>query len=335
MRINLFFGGLLFCFAMAFHARPLQAIERPVIDPDKWLTTFTPFLGTVRNSTDLQFRTFRDGTDGLELIRGSKSVSGTGNGGGYQIQTMKKGWSAMHLSFVFPMFKNDDSVALFNGFQQVKTEVTGTVFALQYRFDGEWIRPFIGVHYFQGIGPHDRTIVDRMLFKNEAGGGIASIDRVAVDVQVFDPVAQAGIQIKIPIQNWSLSLFHGYGMERVRTVIDASTGRLLGDDPAGLSAGILEYGQVGPGALIPARMQINRNYHSHRPGFALYMDYRRFISLRLQARRDVNFNRWVANGVFTLLLHKYGGITVATEYSERSVATIRYLTYGPTFMMQF
>ena len=174
-----------------------------------------------------------------------------------------------------------------------------------------------------------------MLFKNEMGEGIASIDRVAVDVQVFDPVARAGIQFKIPIQNWSLSLFHGYGMERMRTVIDAITGRLLGDDPAGLSAGILEYGQVGAGALIPARMQINRNYHSHRPGFALYMDYRCSIGLRLQARRNVNSNRWVVKGVFTLLLHKYGGIRVATEYSERSVATIRHLTYGPAFMMQF
>ncbi|PKL29701.1 MAG: hypothetical protein CVV45_21290, partial [Spirochaetae bacterium HGW-Spirochaetae-10] len=285
MRINLFVAVALSFPTFVFNAEPLQAFERPVIDPDKWLTAFTPFIGTVKNSTDLQFRTYRDGTGGLDMIRGSKSVSGTGNGGGYQIQTVKKGWSAMHLSFVFPMFKNDDSVALFNGYQQVKTEVTGTVFALQYRFDGEWVRPFVGIHYFQGIGPHDRTVVDRMLFKNEVGEGIASIDRVAVDVQVYDPVAQAGIQIKIPIQNWSLSLFHGYGMERVRTVIDASTGRLLADDLTGLSSSILEYGQVGPGALIPARMQINRNYHSHRPGFALYMDYRRFISLRLQARR--------------------------------------------------
>jgi hypothetical protein len=335
MRLNLFYASLLFYSLTAFYVNPLQAVERPVIDPDQWLTTFTPFSGQVRNSTDLEFRTFRDGNDGLQLIRGSKALSGTGNGGGYQIQTMKKGWNAMHLSFVFPMFKNDDSVGLYNGVQQVKTEVTGTVFALQYRFDGEWIRPFIGLHYFQGIGAHDRTIIDRMLFKNEAGDGIASIDRVAVDVQVYDPVAQAGIQIKIPVQNWSLSLFHGYGMERVRTVIDASAGRLLEDDPAAIAAGLLKYGQIGPGALIPSRVQIYRNYHSHRPGLALYMDYRRFISLRVQARRDINFNRWIASGVFTLLLHKYGGFTIATEYSERSVATIRYLTFGPTVMMQF
>lgn len=70
----------------------------------------TLFSGAVRNTTDLQFRTFRDTTDGLELIRGSKSVSGTGNGGSYQIQTMKKRWSAMHLSFVFLMYKIDRRV---------------------------------------------------------------------------------------------------------------------------------------------------------------------------------------------------------------------------------
>lgn len=333
MRINLVI--VLPLFSAMMQPGALQAFERPIIDPDKWLTTFTPFVGTVRNSTDLQFRSFRSGENGLEMVRGSKSVSGLGHGGGYQVQTMKKGWHAMHLSFVFPSFNNHDSIDLYNGFQQVKTEVSGTVFALQYKFEGDWIRPFVGAYYFQGLGPHDRTVANRMLFKNEVGDGIASLDRVAVDVQVYDPVVQAGIQIKIPVQHWSLSVFHGYGMERVQTVIDVSTGRLIGDSPADLPSSVLDYGRTGPGALLPARMTIIRNYHSHRPGLALYMDYRRFISLRLQARRDVNYNRWITNGIFTLFVHPNVGLTIATEYSERSVATIRYITYGPTFMMQF
>ena len=337
MRINLKPAALVVSSILFGAMLPsnLTAFERPVIDPDKWLTTFTPFVGYVKNDTDLQFRTFLKGEDGFKMVRGNKSVSGMGNGGGYQIQTVKGGWSAVHLSFAFPKYKNHDSIGAFNGWQEIKTAVTGTVFSLQYKFDGEWVQPFLGMNYFQGIGPHNRTVVNRMLFKNETGRGIASMDRVAVDVSVYDPVVQAGLQFKIPIQHWTFSVFHGYGMENVRTVIDAGLGRMLNDDLADIPNSIYQYGQVTPELLIPARIQVNRRYHSHRPGFSLYMDFRRFISLRILARRDVQYNRWVTNGIFTLLVSKYGGISVATEYSERSVATIRYLTVGPTFMMQF
>ncbi|MBW7858378.1 MAG: hypothetical protein H3C43_08825, partial [Leptonema sp. (in: Bacteria)] len=122
---------------------------------------------------------------------------------------------------------------------------------------------------------------------------------------------------------------------RTVTTIDASMGRVLGEELNDLTDSYSRYGELtSPGMLIPTRMQITRKYHSHRPGASLFMQYR-FVSLRLMARRDVNFNRWVTNGVFSLLLHRYFGISVAGEYSERSVATIRYLTIGPTFVVQF
>lgn len=323
-----------FLFFSAFNQ--VQA-QRPVFDPDAWLIAITPFAGMVKNNTDLQFRTVQYNNPGISMLRGNKSVSGSGHGGGYQIQAVKHGWSITHLSFAFPTYDNHDKVDLINAFQKVTTAVTGTVFGLNYQFQNEGkIKPFVGLLYFQGIGPHDSTVVDRLIFKNETGSGVAAIDRVSVDVSVVDPIVQAGLQFKLPIQNWTFSIYHGYGMERTITTIDASMGRVLGEDLNSLMDSYTRYGELtNPGMLVPTRMQITRNYHSHRPGVSLYMDYRRFISLRLMARRDLNFNRWVTNGIFTLLVHRYGGISIAGEYSERSVATIRYLTIGPTFVVQF
>ncbi|MBW7857613.1 MAG: hypothetical protein H3C43_04805, partial [Leptonema sp. (in: Bacteria)] len=197
-------------FFSAFN--PAQA-QRPVFDPDAWLILITPFWGTVKNNTDLQFRAMQYNDPGMNMLRGNKSVSGSGHGGGYQIQAIKHGWSITHLSFAFPTYNNHDKVDLINAFQKVTTAVTGTVFGLNYHFqtDGA-MKPFVGLLYFQGIGPHDRTVVDRLIFKNETGSGIAAIDRVAVDVSVVDPIVQAGLQFKLPIKNWTFSIYHGYGM---------------------------------------------------------------------------------------------------------------------------
>jgi hypothetical protein len=316
----------------------LFSLEKPNFDFNKWFYTISPFWGEGYNANQIPFRLIEYKNDKPVLHSGSKSFSGSGKGSGVEFMAFNPDWQILYVGFYFPMYPNKDSISLYDYIQNIKTEVTGHVFSLRYKFlKYEKSEIFTGMSYFQGNGPHDYSIVNNFVLYSYSTNQFVQIPQVNVKVYVEDPNPYVGISYKLPIQNWKIDAIYSYGFERVNTDLQTSIARTVDSNNALQnfdSLSILQY-NIENSNILPLNYTIRKKYFANRFALSLFMDYRRFVSLRINLRRDLTFNRWVSNAIFNLIFSQYMGLSFFYEYSERSVGTIRYWLIGPTFVFQF
>lgn len=316
------------------------SFKKPDFDFNKWFFLISPFWGEGYNSNQIPFRVFQLKSNGdFEFHTGNKSFSGKGKGGGFEFLAFKENWQILYVNFNFPMYPNRDQIFLYDYWQKIQTKVTGNVFYIRYTFFKESkIQPFLGYSYFQGSGPHDYSIVNNFILYSYQSQKWVFFPKVDVKVYVVDPNPQIGVSFKLPIQNWKIDTFYSYGFERVNTKLLTSLGKTENFNTTELfKENFIKnfYDYSDPDEWIfPLNLTLKRKYFANRLGISLFMDYRRFVSLRISFRRDLTFNRWVSNAVFSLIFSKYFGFNFFYEYSERSVGTIRYWLVGPTFIFQ-
>lgn len=314
---------------------PVFGLERPKFDFDKWFYVATPFYGTGYNSNQIPFRMFQFKENEIVVHSGSKSFGGYGNGTGLEFLAFNKNWQILYVGFKFPMYANKDDLNFYNSFQSIKTAVTGHVISLRYTFFESKISPFIGSSYFQGDGPHDHSIVNNFILYSYNTNKFIQIPRVDVKVYVQDPNPYIGLSFKLPIQNWKIDTIYSYGFERVFTHLNTSYGKDYDSvDVYNNFQQLFLNNYDFNSTILPMNYSINKKYFANRLALSLFMDYRRFVSLRLTFRRDLTFNRWVSNAVFGLIFSQHFGLSIFYEYSERSVGTIRYWLAGPSFVFQ-
>lgn len=189
----------------------------------------------------------------------------------------------------------------------------------------------MGYSHFQGTGPHNYSIVDNFILLSIPTQRWILYPKVYVKVFVEDPNPLLGVSYKLPVQNWNLDVTYSYGFERTNTKLQTSLGTSENNLENPLSQ-MYEYSDAE--LLLPLNLTIRKKYFSHRLGLSLFMDYRRFVTLKITFRRDFTFARWVSNAVFSVIITKYFGLNLFFEYSERSVGTIRYWLMEPTFVFQ-
>ncbi len=322
------------CFYFLFIAT-LSAIEKPNFDFNKWFYLITPFTGEGSNANQIPFRLFQSKDQNIIVHSGNKSFAGKGKGFGTEFLAFNKNWQLLYIGFHFPWYKNSDSIIFYDNFQNIQTKVTGQIFSLRYKFENQKIEPFFGVSYFEGYGPHDHSVINNFILYSNFTNEFIQIPKVDVKVYVEDPNISMGMSFKIPIQNWRLETIYSYAGERVYTNLVTSYARNIPfNEVISEFNNLYSFDINSENAILPIHYTIRKKYFSHRLGISLYMDYRRFISLRLSFKRDVTFNRWISNAMFNIILSQHFGLSFFYEYSERSVGTIRYWLVGPTFVFQ-
>ncbi|MFN3603192.1 MAG: hypothetical protein ACK4UJ_00615 [Leptonema sp. (in: bacteria)] len=327
-------------FSIRAQEKQQTSFQRPDFDFNKWFLLISPFWGEVSNLNQIPFRVIQQKSNGfIDFHSSSKSFSGTGKGSGVELLAFKENWQVLFVNFNFPMYPNSDFIKPIDGWQRIQTKVTGNVLYLRYTFlKNNPIQPFIAMSHFQGSGPHDYSIVDQFLLYSYFTQKWIFFPKVDVKIYVEDPNPQVGLSFKLPIQNWKIETVYSYGFERVITNLKTTIGKTMNPFPLNnFYQELLEksYDFSDPDDWIyPLNVTFRKKYFANRLGLSLFMDYRRFISLRITVRRDLTFSRWVSNAVFSLIFSKYFGLNYFYEYSERSVGTIRYWLIGPTFIFQ-
>ncbi len=308
--------------------------QRPQFNFNQWFFFISPFWGEVTNFNQIPIRVFQSTqNDNLKIHSGNKNFSGKGKGIGLEFMAIKENWQILYVHFSFPMYPNSDQIQILDYWQQVQTKVTGNVFLMKYTFyKNNQIQPFIGFSHFQGSGPHDYSIVNNFSLYSVSTQNWIHFPKVDVKVYVEDPNPQLGVSFKLPIQNWKFDTTYSYGFERVNTDLKTTIGEIK-NNFEDLSFGLYDFSDPTKW-ILPLNLTIRKKYFSHRLGVSIFMDYRRFISLKITLRRDLTFARWVSNTVISLILSKNFGFNVFYEFSERSVGTIRYWLIGPTFVFQ-
>jgi len=310
--------------------------EKPNFDFNKWFYFITPFLGEGYNSNQIPFRLIENKNNDLIFHSGQKSFNGSGKGSGIEFLAFNKNWQILYIGFYFPMYPNNDYISLYNLYQTIHTEVSGHVFSFRYKFlQFNHLEFFSGISYFQGNGAHDHSIVNNFILYSYSSNQFIQIPKVDVKVYIEDPNPNLGISYKLPIQNWKIEAIYSYGFERVNTHLKTTYANTISyEDFFNSPDTFLIWNYNNNDNLLPLNYSIRKKYFANRFGISLFMDYRRFISLRISIRRDLTFNRWITNSLFNLIFSQYVGISFFYEYSERSVGTIRYWLIGPTFIFQ-
>ena len=312
-------------------------------DFDKWLFTVTGFSGTVKSDFNLKYRLpyIKKNTNNqndLYLLRGEKPLPGVGYGGGFQFGGFYKNWSFTMVGFDFPNSIHKDKTAIYNTVEKTGARITGALVFSRYtwRSKKKFYEPFVGLGYFSGLGPHMSASIDNFISYAPEINRYMYYTNQKVDVHVTNPFPQVGIKLKLPIQHWHIAPFYAYGFEKVQTRVDVLPGSsFLAENPlqgpTRLGAHLLN---ESLDFQLPFRFaNLAKKYH-HRPGLSFYMDFRRFVSLRLFVFRNTTHHRWVVNGIFNLMFTPNIGITAFGEYGERELATIRYWMIGPTIVFQ-
>lgn len=310
---------------------------------DKWLFTITGFSGTVKSDFNLKYRLpyLKQNTSGqqdLYLLQGNKPLPGVGNGGGFQFGGFYKNWSFTSVGFDFPNSIHKDKTDIYNTVQKTRARITGALVFSRYTWKNKkkLFEPFVGLGYFSGLGPHMSANIDHFISYAPEINRYMYYSNQQVDVNVTNPFPKAGIKIKLPIQHWHIAPFYAYGFETVQTDVTVQPGSTFyAENPLEAPGRFINHIQnESLDFQLPFHFSNTSKKYHHRPGMSLYMDFRRFVSLRLFVFRNTNYNRWVVNGIFNLMFTPHIGITAFGEYGERELATIRYWMIGPTIVFQ-
>lgn len=216
----------------------------------------------------------------------------------------------------------------------------GNVYAasLDYYYDlSDTFQPMVGYSH-SAFTAHYK--VTNALFMTKGTNVYESFPVIDADDGSHSNVGKVGIRIKLPIQHWSITPYVQYAANRYHINVRATAGttgaqsNFLPTDATSLVQA-WAYQGVGSVATTDTLSQIPGEDRSG--GLMLYLDYNRFLSLNINARRNWNKGAWNVNSSVLFFFHPNVGFQVSYLYAEPEVTLTfnRSWIAGPVFTATF
>ena len=142
---------------------------------------------------------------------------------------------------------------------------------------------------------------------------------------------RTGVRIKLPIQNWYIGPYWQLASNNYAIQVKAGTGAvdthtlLIPDNSPRL---IDSWYSRGVGAAYTFDTITRTRKVDESGGLELFMDYKKFLSLKIDARRNYESAAWVVSATGLLFFHPNVGIAVTASYGEPEITRTLNRAYG-------
>ncbi|MDF3819666.1 hypothetical protein P3G55_07135 [Leptospira sp. 96542] len=199
------------------------------------------------------------------------------------------------------------------------------------------VQPMVGVGH-SGFGAYYK--VRNVLGRTEDTSFYESFSAIDADDGSRSTLGKIGARIKLPIQSWSVTPYLQYAANRYHINIRSTAGTVQGHEnfyPENPQAVINSwfYQDVGSVYTLDSMSQIPREARS--VGGVFFFDYKKFISLTVNARRNFNQGAWNISSSLLFFFHPNAGIMASYTYAEPEVLLSfnRSWAIGPVFTATF
>ncbi|WP_238325503.1 hypothetical protein [Leptospira inadai] len=210
--------------------------------------------------------------------------------------------------------------------------------SLDYYFKfSQYVQPMIGVAY-GAFGAYYKV---RNVVGTTAGNSFyESFPVVDADDGYNSDIGKAGLRIKLPIQSWNITPYFQYAGNNyhinVRTAAGAIQAQQNGypQNPGALQDAW--YGQgTGSASIVDSMIPIQRQGRS--VGMVFFFDYKKFLSLTINARRNFTQGAWNVSATLAFFFHPNAGIMATYLYAEPEILLSfnRGWAIGPVFTVSF
>ena len=199
------------------------------------------------------------------------------------------------------------------------------------------IAPMVGYSH-SGFTAHYK--VTNALFKTIGTNVYESFAVIDADDGSHSNVGKLGIRIKLPIQSWSITPYVQYAANRYHINTRPTIGRSIGQEnliPTDANAIVQAWTYDGVGSAINAGSMSQIPAEDRSGGLILFMDYNKFLSLNINARRNWNKGAWNVTTTALFFFHPNVGIQTSYLYAEPEVTLTfnRSWIIGPVFTATF
>lgn len=168
----------------------------------------------------------------------------------------------------------------------------------------------------------------------------ASLPVVDADDAYSSNSGMIGARIAIPIQSWYIAPFLQAAANRYTINVRAGGGALsthtnyIPDNPSALLSA-WAYQNNSNATTFDQHRTVPRNDGS--AGMILFMDYKKFLSLQLTARRNYDAAAWNLSAVAALFFHPNAGFIASVGYAEPEITRTlnRSWSFGPVVTFTF
>ncbi|WCL50173.1 hypothetical protein [Leptospira sp. GIMC2001] len=268
------------------------------------------------------------------------AVDGTGPQKGFQFLLLSESLVVQatyaRAEVAFSPLKSSGSLPLNTAEGGAGGNVYSTGFEYYHKIN-QTFAPMVGLSH-NGFGAYYKV-------KNVIGTTVGtnlyqSFPVIDADDRYHSNVGKVGLRIKLPFQSWSITPYIQYAANRyhinVRTTAGAVSGQqnFLPSDPESLVDAWL-YRGLGDVSSTDSMTKIPRDDKSG--GLVLFMDYKKFISLTINARRNYSRGAWNVSATGLVFFHPNAGIMVNYAYSDPEITLTfnRSWAIGPVFMTSF
>jgi hypothetical protein len=151
---------------------------------------------------------------------------------------------------------------------------------------------------------------------------------------------RTGLRIKLPIQNWYIGPYWQFASNSYAIQVSATMGAVdthtlfVPDNPRRL---IDSWYSTGVGAAYTFDTITKTRKNDESGGLELYMDYRKFLSLKIDARRNYESAAWSVSATGLFFFHPNLGIAVTATYGEPEITRTlnRSFAFGPVATFTF
>ncbi|WP_040508384.1 hypothetical protein [Leptospira wolffii] len=201
----------------------------------------------------------------------------------------------------------------------------------------KYVQPMIGVGY-AAFGAYYKA---RNVVGTTVGNGLyESFATIDADDGYSSDVGKAGLRIKLPIQSWYVTPYFQYAGNEYHINVRTTAGTVQNNvngypaDPNGI-LDAWYYQGVGSVSNVDSMTQVSRQARS--VGAVFFMDYKKFISLTVNARRNFSQGAWNVSATLLVFLHPNMGIMANYSYAEPEIlfSFNRSWAIGPVFTATF
>ncbi len=211
-------------------------------------------------------------------------------------------------------------------------------FFMEYQFlKKNWLRPYIQYSY-SGARAHYHV---RNAISLVSGAGVyESFPQINADDVSRTHSGRFGVRLSIPIQSWYIGAYVQGSSAHYDITVRTAFGALsaaAGILPANPQSIIDAQYWNNVGAVYAFDTKTHRYNRYGNAGMEFYFDYRRFLSLKIDARRNYDTASWSALGTLLFFFHPNFGIAASALYAdpESSQTTKRAYAVGPVFTATF
>ncbi len=335
-------------------ALPLAADDAP---PEEKKKNWRILLGAFAGQFDLQLQTklpfgYTNPSTGQKELPSLGRVSGLTQNGSLDLGVEgigpQKGFQFMAISdslvFQATYARVDVNFAPMRtppiGVNVMEGNAGGNVYStnLDYYMNiSRYVQPMVGVGY-AAFGAYYKV---RNVVGTTVGNGLyESFPTIDADDGYSSDVGKAGLRIKLPIQSWYVLPYFQYAGNEYHINVRTTAGTVQNSrngfptNPDALGDAWYYQG-IGSVTNVDSMTQVSRQARS--AGMVFFMDYKKFISLTINARRNFSQAAWNISATLVCFFHPNMGIMASYSYAEPEILLSfnRAWAIGPVFTASF